>query len=187
MSKSVPIELYSDGSCQPTNPGPGGVGYIVRYFESKEDSEELIPHKFEGVKGFKMTTNNRMEILAMIMGLELIINKVQSNEFNNVRYINSYTDSKYVSDCVQNKWIQRWQANGWVTKSMQPVKNKDLWELMTEAIDKLNLLKINLKVHHIPGHQGYEFNEECDKLAVSAARDIVNQVKDEGYEKSLNT
>ena len=147
------IELYTDGASS-GNPGPGGYGVILR---SGNHYKELAA-------GYRKTTNNRMELLAVIIGLEAI--KKQGQE------VAVYSDSKYVIDSVEKKWVF-----GWVKKGFEGKKNKDLW------LRFLNIYKQhNVKFTWIKGHANHPENERCDTLAVSAGkqRDLLI---DEAYEK----
>lgn len=137
------VYLFTDGSCL-GNPGPGGYGAILRY---KEHEKELS-------KGYLNTTNNRMELLAVIAGLSSLKEKCKV-------YI--YTDSQYVKNGIES-WISGWIRNGWKTSAKKEVKNKDLWQ-------KLNALCSEHEVlwQWVKGHNGHEENERCDVLARSAA------------------
>lgn len=135
------IELFTDGASR-GNPGPGGYGTILR---SGKHYKELSA-------GYRKTTNNRMELLAVIVGLEAIKKPGQE--------IMIYSDSKYVIDAVEKKWVF-----GWLNKGFEGKKNKDLW---------LRFLA-SYKLHHIrftwvKGHAGHPENERCDVLAVTAAQ-----------------
>jgi len=144
------IELFTDGASS-GNPGPGGFGIILR---SGNHYKELSA-------GYRKTTNNRMELLAVIVGLETIKKPNQ--------VIRIYSDSKYVIDAIEKKWVF-----GWVQKGFAGKKNKDLW---------LRLLPL-LKVHQITffwvkGHNGHPENERCDELAVAASKQkelLVDQI-----------
>lgn len=136
------IKIYTDGACS-GNPGPGGWGAILCW---NGHEKELSGGELE-------TTNNRMEMMAVIKALEAL--KKESSA-------TIYTDSKYVKQGAE-EWLVGWKARGWKSASKQPVKNQDLWE----RIDSL------LQVHSIDfiwvkGHAGHEMNERVDKLAVSA-------------------
>lgn len=135
------IELFTDGASS-GNPGPGGFGVILR---SGSHYKELSA-------GYRKTTNNRMELLAVIAGLEAIKKPNQA--------ITIYSDSKYVIDAIEKKWVF-----GWVQKGFAGKKNKDLW---------LRLLPL-LKIHRVTfvwvkGHNGHPENERCDELAVAASK-----------------
>ena len=146
------IRIYTDGAAQ-GNPGPGGYGVILKY---KDAVKELSG-------GFRLTTNNRMELLAVIAGLEAITRPGIA--------INIYSDSKYVVDAIEKKWL--W---GWQTKNFKDKANKDLWMryLPLHA-------RYNPKYNWIRGHAGHPENERCDQLAVRAAQGY-DLPADVGYE-----
>ena len=135
------IELFTDGASS-GNPGPGGYGAILR---SGKHYKELS-------EGFRKTTNNRMELLAVIKGLEAIKSPNQD--------VTIYSDSKYVIDSIEKKWV-----NSWLLKGFKDKKNKDLW-LRYLDISKLH----SIKFVWIRGHNGHPENERCDELAVTAAK-----------------
>lgn len=138
------VELFTDGACS-GNPGKGGYGAILRYKDkSKEFSE-----------GFHRTTNNRMEILAVIVGLEAL------NEPCNVSV---YSDSKYVVDAINQGWVYKWEAKGWMRTPKEPALNVDLWERLLVLLEEHNV-----EFHWVKGHNGHPENERCDRLAVAAA------------------
>ncbi|MEM7679601.1 MAG: ribonuclease HI [Pseudomonadota bacterium] len=140
MSKIV--EMYTDGACS-GNPGPGGWGVLMRYGD----------HEKEMSGGEDETTNNRMEMMAVIKGLEAL---TKSSE------VHLYTDSKYVMQGV-TEWLEGWKAKGWKTAAKKPVKNQDLWE----RIDSL-ILEHNVQFFWVKGHAGHPENERADDLATSA-------------------
>ena len=135
------IEIYTDGASS-GNPGPGGYGVILR---SGKHYKELSA-------GFRKTTNNRMELLAVITGLEAIKTPNQD--------VTIYSDSKYVIDSIEKRWLQGWVAKGFAGK-----KNKDLW-LRYLAISKMH----KIKFVWVRGHNGHPENERCDVLAVAAGK-----------------
>ncbi len=138
------VEIYADGACS-GNPGPGGFGVILSYNgRTKEISG-----------GFSNTTNNRMELMAAISGLESL------KEPCNVTLI---TDSRYVVDGIEKGWALRWKKNGWMRNRKEPALNSDLWERLLKAIERHNV-----KFNWIQGHNGHPQNERCDRLAVAAA------------------
>lgn len=140
---SLRIEIYTDGACS-GNPGKGGYGIVMKV------PEKQYERRFS--KGFRLTTNNRMELLAVIVALEKL--KSPDND------IHIFTDSKYVSDAVNQNWIA-----GWVKRGFKNVKNPDLWQRI------IPLLKIhNPTFHWIKGHAGHPENEICDQLAVKASQ-----------------
>ena len=140
------IEIYTDGACL-GNPGRGGYGAILMYKH----------HKKEISGGEKETTNNRMELRAVIEGLRTI---KKSSE------VIIYTDSKYVMDGMM-KWISNWKKNGWRTADRKPVKNSDLWQDLEIEVEKHKIEWIWVK-----GHAGNHFNELVDELARKAALEI---------------
>jgi ribonuclease HI len=148
------ILLYTDGAAS-GNPGPGGYGLILRYGK----------HNKEMSQGFRLTTNNRMELMAVIVGLESI-------KDNSLR-VKIYSDSKYVVDAVNQKWLQSWKKTGFKNKA-----NIDLW--------KRFLLVYNPNQHEfhwVKGHASHPENNRCDELAVAASREKV-LLKDDAYELS---
>ena len=138
------IEIYTDGACS-GNPGPGGWGAVLLY---KEHKKEISGHEDN-------TTNNRMEIRAVIEALKLL--KKPSE-------ITIYTDSKYVMDGI-TKWIFNWKKNSWRTANKKPVKNSDLWQEIDSETSKHQIEWIWVK-----GHDGNHYNEIADQLATSAIR-----------------
>lgn len=144
------IRIYTDGSCL-GNPGPGGWGAILLYKKAKK---VLMGNEAE-------TTNNRMELMAAIKGLEAVKKPLP---------IHIFTDSTYLRDGV-TKWLKGWQSNGWKTANKKPVKNQDLWE-------ELAKLEKNHDVvwNWVKAHNGDKYNEEVDDLARNAAE----KLKDDG-------
>lgn len=134
------IELYTDGAAK-GNPGRGGYGTILRFGKVEKEISQ----------GYRMTTNNRMELLAVIVGIEAIT--------KNNYPVHVYSDSKYVVDSVTKNWL-----NGWVKTGFKGKKNKDLWMRYLNAAKNLEI-----HFHWIKGHNGHPENERCDQLAVSAA------------------
>lgn len=141
MSKKV--HIYTDGSCL-GNPGPGGYGIVIEYDE----------HKKELSAGYKLTTNNRMEMLAAIKGLEALKRPCD---------IILTTDSQYLRQGIQS-WIHNWKKNGWRTSAKKPVKNADLWQALDHAVQRHNI-----RWDWVKGHNGHPQNERCDELARAAA------------------
>lgn len=150
MTTSQPIkhiELFTDGACS-GNPGPGGWGAILRFEQ----------HEKELSGSDKDTTNNRMELTAVISGLESLKEPCK---------VTIYTDSQYISNAFDKGWLENWVKNGWKTAAKKPVKNRDLWEkLMALAATH------QLKWQWVKGHAGHPENERCDKLAVEAREAI---------------
>ena len=139
------IELFTDGACS-GNPGPGGWGSILKF----GDKEKVMSG------GDPATTNNRMELTAVIEGLAIL---------NQPCNVTVYTDSKYVSDSITKGWAKSWQAKGWRKSDNKPALNSDLWERLLE------LSQIHtLKMVWIKGHAGHKENERCDALAVAESQ-----------------
>lgn len=146
------VELYTDGAAK-GNPGPGGFGVVLK----------AGSHYKELSGGFRKTTNNRMELLAVVEGLRAL-NPV-------VKRVDLYSDSKYVLDSLKNGWVYNWRKKGYKGK-----KNKDLWEALLNEYKKY---EVNL--YWVKGHSGHKENERCDTLAVKAAEGK-NLMIDEFYE-----
>ena len=144
MSQRKHVEIFTDGACS-GNPGPGGYGVILRY---KGVNKELS-------NGDPSTTNNRMELMAAIVGLEAL---------NRSCEVDLYSDSKYLVDAFNQKWIDGWVKHNWVRPKTGPVKNSDLWKRLLVA---MNPHKVTF--HWVKGHDGHPGNERCDRLATSAA------------------
>lgn len=144
------VSIYTDGSARGNPDGPGGYGTILQYVDT---SGTL--HEKELSAGYKKTTNNRMELMAVIVGLEAL---------NRPCEVELYSDSKYVIDAFLQDWVGSWQKNAWKNSQKKPVKNIDLWKRLLEA-------KKQHQVHFnwVKGHAGHPENERCDKLATSAA------------------
>ncbi|MBQ9298855.1 MAG: ribonuclease HI [Clostridia bacterium] len=143
------IVIYTDGACS-GNPGPGGWGAILMYKD----------HKKEISGGNKETTNNIMEITAVIEALKLVKENFEAK-------IEIYSDSAYVVNAFNNGWIYNWRKNNWKTASKEPVKNKELWEELYDFTKKFKIEFIKVK-----GHSDNEFNNRCDELARSEIKKI---------------
>ena len=154
------IKIYTDGACS-GNPGRGGYGTIL----IAEDDNGTV-HKKEITEGFKVTTNNRMELLAAIVGLEAL--KKPCN-------VELTSDSKYLVDAFNQKWVDGWIKKGWKGANKQSVKNKDLWQILLKAKEPHQVKFIWVK-----GHNGHEFNERCDEMAVASANSE-NLLDDKGF------
>ena len=137
------IYLYTDGACS-GNPGPGGYGAILKFGANEKELSA----------GYKMTTNNRMELMAAIAGLEAL------REPCNVEL---YSDSKYLVDSISKGWLYGWQKKNWVKSDKKKVLNVDLWQRL------LCLMSVhNVNVNWVKGHNDHPENERCDRLAVEA-------------------
>lgn len=175
------IEIHTDGSSL-GNPGPSGLGYVIRYWEIKEENKPPVANEVEGSQGFKLSTNNRMEIMAVIYAINFTLELIDVGMLKDIKEVHLYTDSKYVHDSIVKKWIDKWSQNNWITSTQSSVKNKDLWESILITINNLNKKGIKLIINHIPGHQGFEFNERADALCTAASKDYMNQISDINYE-----
>ena len=144
-------KLYTDGSCR--NNGKkvniGGWGFIII---NPEDEKEFSNSGFE-----KISTNNRMEVLAMINGLEHIVNNYETF------FCEVFTDSAYISNCFEQKWYIDWEKKSWKTSNDKPVKNKDLWEKLIPFFFDKRFIFTKVK-----GHSGNRWNEEVDSIAKKA-------------------
>ena len=141
------VELYSDGSSR-GNPGPGGYGTILRFTKSTGEV-----HEREFSQGYRCTTNNRMELLGVITGLEALKRPCT---------VEIHSDSQYVVNAFNKRWIDGWQARGWKGADKKPVKNIDLWQRLLVAAAPHEVRWVWVK-----GHAGHPYNERCDRLAVS--------------------
>lgn len=187
-SISTSIDLYTDGSCL-KNPGVGGFAYILRYYETLEENGLPQPKDIEFNQGYRLTTNNRMEIMAAIFGIRRVIELVNTDPmWKEVKQINVFSDSEYMCNAINQGWINRWADNNWMTssfggKSPKPVKNKDLWEDVISIQNTLRSMNINILFSHVKGHAGNELNERADKLAVAASSGTEHLI-DEIYERT---
>ena len=139
------VELYTDGACS-GNPGPGGWGCVLIY---KGIEKELSGGEAE-------TTNNRMELLAVISGLEALREPCA---------VTLYSDSKYVIDALTLGWAVKWRANGWMRNKKESAKNPELWERLLSLCEKHKMSYVWVK-----GHAENEYNNRCDKLAVAESK-----------------
>ena len=144
------IELFTDGACS-GNPGPGGYGVILKF---KEHTREISGGEAD-------TTNNRMELMAVITGLEALKEPCE---------VDLYSDSKYIIDAITKGWAKGWKANNWVKSDKKPALNSDLWDRL---LSLLEIHKVNL--NWVKGHAGHPENERCDKLAVQASQQFLNK------------
>ena len=137
------VEIYTDGACS-GNPGPGGWGAILRWGG----------HEKELSGGEAMTTNNRMELTAVIAALEALKESC---------IVELWSDSKYVIDALSQGWAAKWRQNGWKKPDKKPALNPDLWERLLELTEKHEM-----RYHWVKGHAENEYNNRCDALAVAA-------------------
>lgn len=137
------VEIWTDGACS-GNPGPGGWAAILRYRD----------HEHEVYGGEPSTTNNRMELMGLIKGLEALTRPAK---------VVVVTDSAYVEKAFTQGWLANWQKNGWKTSAKKPVENQDLWQAALKAAEPHQL-----RFERVKGHAGIELNERADALAVAA-------------------
>ena len=151
------LRVYTDGACS-KNPGPGGCSAIaLETYKNKEP--EIV---FTKTHSKKLTTNNAMELMGVLIALK----KIDTLEISASQLkIEICSDSAYVVNAINLKWINFWVKNKWNTKGGTPVKNAELWERIFELITKYNVTFIKVK-----GHSGDKYNEMADKLAVEASR-----------------
>lgn len=137
------VTIYTDGACS-GNPGPGGYGVVLQH---GSNTKELSG-------GSEATTNNRMEVMGVIVGLEALKEPCA---------VSLYSDSRYVVDAIEKGWVKRWQQNGWMRNKKEPALNIDLWQRL------LPLLEVHkVSFFWVKGHAGHPQNERCDELARNA-------------------
>ena len=164
------VRIFSDGASK-GNPGPGGYGTIIKYY----DMDNNLTKSEEFTEGFEQTTNNRMELLGVITGFKnlIITDKVD---------IEVITDSQYIVKAINDGWLDKWISNNWRLSNNQPVKNKDLWEILLGWIKDFP----KAKFIWIRGHSGHPENERCDQLASYSANKI-KLIKENGIYKLDNS
>lgn len=144
------VKIYTDGAARGNPEGPGGYGTVLEYVDTQGKL-----HTKELSQGYKKTTNNRMELMAVIAGLEAL---------NRPCMVEVYSDSKYVVDAFNQHWIDGWLKKGWKRGKNEPVKNVDLWKRLLSAKQPHQVT-----FQWVKGHDGHPQNERCDWLATSAA------------------
>ena len=144
------VSIFTDGAARGNPDGPGGYGTVLEYIDTKGNL-----HTKELSQGYRKTTNNRMELMAAIAGLEALNRPCQ---------VNLYSDSKYLVDAFNQHWIENWVRKGWKRGKNEPVKNIDLWKRLLAAKEPHQVTFIWVK-----GHDGHPQNERCDALATGAA------------------
>lgn len=144
------VTIYTDGAARGNPDGPGGYGTVLQYRDTKG-----VLHEKEISAGYKKTTNNRMELLAAIVGLEAL---------NRPCKVDLYSDSKYLTDAFNQNWIDGWLKRGWKKADKKPVKNIELWQRLLKAMEPHQVT-----YHWVKGHDGHPENERCDRLATTAA------------------
>jgi len=159
MSDLKKVVIYTDGACS-GNPGPGGYGVVMLYNGYRKELSG----------GFRLTTNNRMEMLAAIEGLRALKGRCA---------VTLYSDSKYLINAIQQGWAARWRASGWMRNKKEKAVNPDLWAQLLDLCGRHEVEFVWVR-----GHAGNVENERCDLLAVSASQQP-NLPEDQGYLASL--
>ncbi len=144
------VTIYTDGSARGNPDGPGGYGAIVVFVDSKD-----TVHEREYSAGYKKTTNNRMELMAAIAGLEALTKPCS---------VVLYSDSQYLVKAFNEHWLEGWIKKGWTRGKNEPVKNIDLWKRLLKAMEPHKV-----SYEWVKGHNGHPMNERCDVLATTAA------------------
>ncbi|MFZ5647303.1 MAG: ribonuclease HI [Bacillota bacterium] len=158
MTEKLPeVQIYTDGACS-GNPGPGGYGAILKYGD----------HMKEISGGYRHTTNNRMELTAVIKGLQQLRKPCS---------VTIYSDSRYIVDAINLGWVKKWMGSGWVKPDKAPVKNVDLWKELVRLLKPHNVTWVWIK-----GHSDNEFNNRCDRIAVNASKEGALEI-DRVYEE----
>jgi ribonuclease HI len=139
------VIIFSDGACS-GNPGPGGYGTVLIY----------NAHRRELSGGYIDTTNNRMEIMGIIKGLEVLNTRCK---------VTIYSDSRYVVDAIEKGWVNKWQSNGWMRNKKEKALNVDLWKKLLILLEQHDVI-----FKWVKGHADNVENQRCDQLAVSAAK-----------------
>jgi ribonuclease HI len=150
------VNVYTDGACL-GNPGPGGYGAILEYNGNERELSS----------GFRLTTNNRMELLATSIGLEALKEPCE---------VDLYSDSQYVVNGIEKGWARSWRARGWRKRDNQPALNADLWQRLLDQLERHTV-----RFHWVRGHAGHPENERVDRLAFAAAKQP-DLPPDEAYE-----
>lgn len=144
------VKVFTDGAARGNPEGPGGYGVVLQYVDSRGEL-----HEREYSAGYKKTTNNRMELMAVITGLEALTRPCE---------VEVISDSKYVTDAFNQHWVDGWLRRNWKGSNNNPVKNVDLWKRLLRAKSPHQV-----KFTWVKGHAGHPENERCDKLATTAA------------------
>ena len=156
------VDIYTDGAARGNPDGPGGYGTVLQYVDSKGEL-----HEREFSQGYVRTTNNRMELMAAIVGLEALIKPCE---------VTLWSDSKYLTDAFNQHWVDSWLKENWRLNKKNPVKNTDLWKRLLAAAEPHEVTW-----RWVKGHDGHPLNERCDTLATTAA-DGEDLIADPGIE-----
>ena len=159
MTAKPQVTIHTDGACI-GNPGRGGYGVVLQFGEQRKELSG----------GYRLTTNNRMELMGPIKALQTLKQSY---------VVILYSDSRYVVDAIEKGWVERWRAKGWMRNKKDRAVNPDLWECL------LNLCSEHeVEFRWVRGHAGNRYNERCDRLATQAARQKKLPI-DEGYESPV--
>ena len=156
MNAKPQVTIHTDGACI-GNPGPGGYGVVLQFGE----------HRKELSGGYRLTTNNRMELMGPIKALQTLEQSY---------FVILYSDSRYVVDAIEKGWVERWRAKGWMRNKKDRAVNPDLWKCLLDLCSEHEV-----EFRWVRGHAGNRYNERCDRLATQAARQNGLPI-DEGYE-----
>lgn len=144
------VTIFTDGAARGNPDGPGGYGVVLQYVDPQGNL-----HEREFSAGYKKTTNNRMELMGAIIGLEALTKSCE---------VTLISDSKYVTDAFNQNWVGNWLKNNWKTSTKKPVKNVELWQRLLKAMEPHQVT-----FQWVKGHDGHAENERCDVLATTAA------------------
>ena len=159
MTAKPQVTIHTDGACI-GNPGRGGYGVVLQFGEQRKELSG----------GYRLTTNNRMELMGPIKALQTLKQSY---------VVILYSDSRYVVDAIEKGWVERWRAKGWMRNKKDRAVNPDLWERLLDLCSEHEV-----EFRWVRGHAGNRYNERCDRLATQAARQK-NLPIDEGYESPV--
>ena len=159
MTAKPQVTIHTDGACI-GNPGRGGYGVVLQFGEQRKELSG----------GYRLTTNNRMELMGPIKALQTLKQSY---------VVILYSDSRYVVDAIEKGWVERWRAKGWMRNKKDRAVNPDLWECLLDLYSEHEV-----EFRWVRGHAGNRYNERCDRLATQAARQKGLPI-DEGYESSV--
>ena len=159
MTSKPQVTIHTDGACI-GNPGRGGYGVVLQFGE----------HRKELSGGYRLTTNNRMELMGPIKALQSLKQSY---------FVILYSDSRYVVDAIEKGWVERWRAKGWMRNKKDRAVNPDLWECLLDLCSEHEV-----EFRWVRGHAGNRYNERCDRLATQAARQKGLPI-DAGYESPV--
>lgn len=147
------VRMFTDGACS-NNPGPGGYAALITTNLGTKT-----------ISGFEAeTTNNRMELMAVIKGIEEVMNVIFLEE-QKIEKLEIISDSAYVVNAINQNWLQSWKTNGFKTKDNKPIKNIEIWQKLDEQLETLKFIEVEVVFTKIKGHNGNYFNEMVDKIA----------------------